>query len=180
VTPATRVVFTLNWAGLGDNVVLLDGGFEAWQAAGQPVSDETTTPPKGSLTITPGEMVVDAAWVKRHQGDSDYALIDARAPAYFDGISEDSNKKGHIPGAGNLPWARLIDENVKLKPEKELREILAEAGIQPGDTVVAYCHIGQFATMALFAARTLGHKTLLYDGAWQDWARQDLPTESAP
>ena len=69
---------------------------------------------------------------------------------------------------------------MKLKPASELRELLTRAGIKPGDTVVAYCHIGQFATMALFAARSLGHEVLLYDGAWQDWASHDLPVETAP
>jgi thiosulfate/3-mercaptopyruvate sulfurtransferase len=43
--------------------------------------------------------------------------------------------------------------------------------------VVAYCHIGQYATMALFAARTLGYEVKLYDGAFQDWAQRDLPVE---
>jgi thiosulfate/3-mercaptopyruvate sulfurtransferase len=41
----------------------------------------------------------------------------------------------------------------------------------PGDTVIAYCHIGQQATAVLFAARTLGHPVLLYDGSFEDWSR---------
>src|SRR5687767_13286603 len=40
VSPATRIVFTLAWAGLGDRTSLLDGGMEAWKAAGQRVTAE--------------------------------------------------------------------------------------------------------------------------------------------
>jgi thiosulfate/3-mercaptopyruvate sulfurtransferase len=67
-----------------------------------------------------------------------------------------------------------------LKDQASLREIFSAAGVEPGDTVVAYCHIGQYATMVLFAARILGHEVRLYDGAFQDWAARDLPvtTES--
>jgi thiosulfate/3-mercaptopyruvate sulfurtransferase len=48
--------------------------------------------------------------------------------------------------------------------------------VKPGDTVIAYCHIGQQATAAIFAARTLGHPVLLYDGSFEDWSkRADAP-----
>ena len=180
VTPSTRVVFTLDWAGLADNTVLLDGGIDAWKAAGNSTGKQSNPVAEGSVTINPRDLVVDSQWIQKHRDDAKYALVDARAPAYFDGISEDTNKKGHIPGAGSLPWTTLVDESVKLKSEKELRELLSKAGISPGDTVVAYCHIGQFATMAMFAARSLGHEVLLYDGAWQDWASHDLPVETSP
>ncbi len=180
VTPATRVVFTLDWAGLGGGTVLLDGGIDAWKAAGHTTGKQEPQITAGSATIKPRKLVVDSSWIENHQDSPGYALVDARAPAYFDGISEDTNKKGHIPGAGSLPWTTLLNDNVKLKPESELRDLLAKAGIQPGDTVVAYCHIGQFATMAMFAARSLGHEVLLYDGAWQDWASHDLPVEITP
>ena len=54
----------------------------------------------------------------------------------------------------------------------------AEAGVEPNDTVVTYCHIGQQATATLFGALTLGHKVLLYDGSFEDWVRRDLPVEN--
>jgi thiosulfate/3-mercaptopyruvate sulfurtransferase len=54
------------------------------------------------------------------------------------------------------------------------------AGIQPGDRVVSYCHIGLQATMAYFTARYLGYDARLYDGSWEDWsAHTELPAETA-
>jgi thiosulfate/3-mercaptopyruvate sulfurtransferase len=53
------------------------------------------------------------------------------------------------------------------------------AGVQPGDTVAAYCHVGGQATMVLLAARLLGHPVRLYDGSMADWNERTLPLENA-
>ena len=76
--------------------------------------------------------------------------MDGRARAFYDGVRSDSQKSGHIPGAGSVPWTELVDESLRLKPVAELRQVFAAAGVKPGDTVVAYCHIGQYATMVMF------------------------------
>jgi thiosulfate/3-mercaptopyruvate sulfurtransferase len=55
--------------------------------------------------------------------------------------------------------------------------MFAEAGIAPGETVVAYCHIGQQATAVLFAARLAGHPVKLYDGSFTEWEDLKLPIE---
>jgi thiosulfate/3-mercaptopyruvate sulfurtransferase len=45
--------------------------------------------------------------------------------------------------------------------------------------VIGYCHIGIQATAVIFAARTLGHPVMLYDGSFQDWsAHTDFPVEN--
>lgn len=180
VTPTARVVFTLDWAGLGDRTRLLNGGLTAWSAAGAPVSSEATTPAAGDVTVRPrADLVVDAGWVEAHAGDAGIQVVDARSGAYFDGVSEDRGKAGHIPGAGSLPWTELVDETTLLvHPADRLETLFAGAGVEDGDTVVGYCHIGQYATMMLFAARLLGHEVKLYDGAMQDWAARDLPVEA--
>jgi len=180
VSPTTRFVFELDWAGLGDRTVLLDGGLGAWKAAGHAVTADVPKVQTGALTLRPRPtLVVDADFVgqlaKPAHGT---ALVDGRARAFYDGVREDQGRAGHIPGALSIPWTELISDSVRFRSDEELRAVFTAAGVQPGDTVVAYCHIGQYATAVLFAARTLGHDVKLYDGAFQDWARKDLPVEA--
>lgn len=180
VTPTARVVFTLDWAGLGDRTSLLDGGLDAWKAAGLDVTGDVRSPAAGDVVVRPRpELVVGADYVEAHAAADGFQVVDARSAGHFDGVQEDRGKAGHIPGAGSVPWTSLIDEEtLLLHPPERLRELFAAAGVEEGDTVVGYCHIGQYATLMLFAARTLGHEVTLYDGAFQDWAQRDLPVET--
>ena len=61
VSPATRAWLTLEYMGLGSRTSIMDGGLEAWMAAGFPVSRDV--PPAGTGTLrtvaSPG-IVVDA------------------------------------------------------------------------------------------------------------------------
>jgi len=180
VTPTTRVLYTLLWGGLGDRTVLLDGGLGAWKAAGGEITAEVPAPSPGAVTVRPQPArVVTADWVQAHTATPGYRIVDGRAAAFYDGIREDRGKAGHIPGAGGLPWTQLVDEELRFRSPAELRALFDAAGVKPGDTVVAYCHIGQYATAVIFAARTLGHEIVLYDGAFQDWAARGLPVESS-
>jgi thiosulfate/3-mercaptopyruvate sulfurtransferase len=87
-------------------------------------------------------------------------------------------RKGHIPGAGNIPFNSLIDaQGMFLKPD-QLREKFAAAGAKSGDRVVSYCHIGQQATVVYFTARYLGFDARMFDGSFEDWnAHADWPVE---
>jgi thiosulfate/3-mercaptopyruvate sulfurtransferase len=179
VSPATRVIFTLDYAGLGAGSALLDGGMQAWKAEGRALSTEAPKQSRGQLaTLGVKPIIVDAAWVKRRLGSPRLHLIDGRAAVFYDGVEMGGSRKGHIPGAKSLPYTEIADDRLKLRSAEELRALFARAGVAPGDTVVAYCHIGQQATAVLFAARSLGHPVLLYDGSYQDWSRRaDLPVE---
>ena len=182
VTPVTRILFTLDAAGFGDRSHLLDGGLEAWSAAGQPVEGGAAAAyAPGTVTLRPVDRVVSGEWVLENGSADGVALIDARAPAAYDGVESDSGMDGHIPGAGSLFWQRLYREEadgaVFLRPDPELRALFQDAGFEPGDLVVGYCHIGQYATAMLLAARRLGYETRLYDGSTNEWRATDWPRE---
>ncbi len=188
VSPAARVLFTLDAAGLGARAGFLDGGLQAWVAAGGKLSTEDAAPAQGSLpALAMKPLVVDAAAVTRLLGTPGMAVVDARDRAYFDGSKTGGSagqphRRGHIAGARSVPFSSLFDDRDRLLPEGELRSRFDAAGVKPGDTVVAYCHIGQQATAVLLAARRLGHPVLLYDGSFQDWSlfQKDLPVEAGP
>lgn len=181
VSPATRVVFTLDWFGLGDRTALLDGGIDAWKRRGLAVTRDVPPAAKGKLSSrSPRPIIVDAAWVRANAPGRGVALVDARAPVYYDGPRHGDHRPGHIPGAVNIPFTSLADDSLRLTSLSALRDRFRAAGVKEGDTVVAYCHIGQQATAVLFAARALGHAVRLYDGSFDDWSRRtELPVESS-
>ena len=180
VSPTTRVLFTLDHAGLGSRSALLDGGMIAWKEAGLPLTTEVPPPKAGSLSklnVQPRVVTID--FVKANAGTPDFKLIDGRAAVFYDGVEQGNNRKGHIPGARSIPYTEIADEKGKLRSVAELTKLFRDAGVGPKDTVVAYCHIGQQATAVLFAARTLGHPVLLFDGSFQEWGRRtDLPVDN--
>lgn len=185
VTPSTRVVFTLDYAGLGDRTSLLDGGMQTWKSENRPLTKEVPPAGKGTLAaLKTKPVIVDAEWVKANIGKPGISVVDGRAAAFYDGVQtgrgmQGPQRTGHIAGAKSVPYTAVTDKSLKLLSRDELAAVFAKAGIKPGDTVVGYCHIGQQATGMLFAARSLGHKVLLYDGSFEDWsARADYPVET--
>lgn len=177
VSPATRVVFTLYAAGLGDRVSLLDGGMSHWAG---PVSDKAPAPKAGHLSdLHMLPVVVDQAFVKAHATAPGYAIVDARARVFYDGLQPGGPmlhmKLGHVPGARSVPFTSFNNDDLTMKTPDEAKAIFAAAGIRPGDHVIAYCHIGQQATEVLFAAREAGIDAVLYDGSFEDWAIHDQP-----
>ncbi len=179
-SPSTRIIFTLDWIGLGDRTVFLDGGMPAWKLAGGEVTAALPTIQPGKLSVKPTKnLVVDADWVNSHRSTPGYALIDARSPDMYDGTHPSKVKSGHIPGAHNIPFDQVINDSGVLKPASEIAAMFEQAGVKKGDTVVGYCHLGMQATAMLFAARTLGYNVVLYDGSFHDWEKRDLPVEGA-
>lgn len=183
ISPATRILFTLGVAGLGNRASLLDGGMDAWRRERRAVTSEAPAPRTGRLSLPRLQgWTADAAFVRANAGRPGFALIDARAPALYDGVQvggsrDRPHKRGHIPGARNIPFTTLTDANRRVRPAAELAAAFARAGVRPGDTVIVYCHIGQQGTAILFAARSLGYNALLYDGSFEDWSRRDFPAE---
>jgi thiosulfate/3-mercaptopyruvate sulfurtransferase len=175
VSPATRVVLTLDAAGLGGHTGLLDGGMPAWQRAGHPVTAAVTPPRTGSLApLAMRPVVVDATTVVASLGKPGFAVVDARNTEYYDGTETGGmpghmHRPGHIKGAVSIPFDSVFNDANQLRANDDLAARFARAGVKPGDTVIGYCHIGQQATAMLFAARRLGHPVLLYDGSFEDW-----------
>ena len=114
-------------------------------------------------------------------GQPHVALMDARDYGQYSGrLVRGHGRRGHIPGALNVPREELIDpESGTFRSSSELARLFALHGITPEDHVVAYCNGGVAATTVLFTLAMLGYPKLTnYDGSWNEWGqRDDLPTE---
>ena len=180
---AARAFFTLDYLGHGGRVALLDGSVEAWKAGGRSLTAEVPRIARGNFTPRPQpERVGDAGWVSARLGNPRISLIDARPRAQFTGAEPGDGvaRPGHIPGAANLFWEDLFlsREDPRLKDLQTLHTLFRQAGVNHGDTVVAYCRSGMQASFAYFVARYLGYETRMYDGSFLDWSRRtNLPVE---
>ena len=180
---ATRAVLTLSWAGLGVNTTLMDGGLDLWESEGRATTADVPVAKAGTLArlkLLP--IVASLEDVQRAQHAARMKIVDARDRAFYDGTQEGGNQaarnRGHIPGALSVPYSSLYADNGTLKTDDELKTIFKDAGVEPGDTVITYCHIGQQATSTLFAARALGFNVKLYDGSMDEWSLKKLPVET--
>jgi thiosulfate/3-mercaptopyruvate sulfurtransferase len=186
---AARAFMTLEVMGLQGRVQMLDGGLGGWREEGRDLSVEEPAFEIGDVTLRPrDDVVVDADWVHARLDDPSIALVDARPDDEYtgaDGGMGGRTNPGHIPGAHQMYWERLVESRAvpRLHELERLRGLFREAGAEQGETVVAYCMVGMRASFTYFAARLLGYDTKFYDGSWMDWGRRaDLPyvTGSSP
>lgn len=174
ITLATRMVFAFTYYGMGNQVSFLDGGYEAWKKEGRVISQGIEPIQKSALTInSTRELIVDAEWISKNLASPEITIVDARAKNFFDGKGGGTARQGHIKGAKNLVFSSLVDSTNKFKSQNELQQLFENVGIKKSTMLVAYCHVGQQATLVYFAATMLGYKVKVYDGSFEDWNYHD-------
>jgi thiosulfate/3-mercaptopyruvate sulfurtransferase len=168
-----RLWWMFKWAG-HENVAVLAGGLQAWQAAGGAVnSGEEPAHFQANFLLQPERAtLVDTQAIAAQLGSPAQTLIDARATPRFKGEEEPLDPvAGHIPGALNRPFGQNLTLEGKFKPAEQLKaEFTALLDQRDPATVVHHCGSGVSALPNLIAMEVAGlGRTALYAGSWSDW-----------
>jgi thiosulfate/3-mercaptopyruvate sulfurtransferase len=170
---APRVWWMLRAMGF-NNCALLDGGLPAWLKAGYEVESEADAGPvaPGNFCARPVEgMFCNIDKVASALRSDGISVVDARPAPRFRGEVDEPRaglRRGHMPGAGNLPFPDLF-ENGLLKPKPVLQSMLADHFSDDNHTICS-CGSGVTACVLAFAAHLIGNdKVSVYDGSWSEW-----------
>jgi thiosulfate/3-mercaptopyruvate sulfurtransferase len=162
-----------------DDVRLLDGGRDYWVEGDYPTTEESPDFPSVEYEAAgPRESIRAYRQDVENAIDRELPLVDVRSPEEFSGevlappgLQETAQRGGHIPGAQNISWAAVTNDDGTFKDAEEIRELYAAEGIDGDSTVVAYCRIGERSSVAWFALHELlGYEDAInYDGSWTEW-----------
>ncbi|PKO39012.1 MAG: sulfurtransferase [Betaproteobacteria bacterium HGW-Betaproteobacteria-6] len=168
---AGRLWWLLRWLG-HDRVALLDGGLQAWQAAGGVQTRIVPTYSPCIFVPLVQDRLVEADYVLERIETPSMHLVDARGPDRFRGENETIDPVGgHIPGAVNRFFKDNLLPDGRFKPAAELRaEWLAILSGSPPDLVVHQCGSGVSACLNMVAMEIAGLPgSRLYAGSWSEW-----------
>lgn len=170
---AARAWFVLRHFGF-DNASILDGGIGKWRAEGRALEAVPAERAGGGLSPVPERQDVRTLADVRANLDSKAELVvDARGPARFSGEEAETRPglaSGHIPGAINLPYGKLLNADGTWKRGDALRQAFTDAGVDLSRPIVTSCGSGITASVLLFGLYLLGkHDFALYDGSWTEW-----------
>lgn len=179
---AAYAAWVFNLYGFED-VRLLDGGLKKWEEVdGRELTQDVPQPERGTWEASPQNFDIRAFQpevLDIVNTDADVNLIDIRSPEEFNGEvgvsaelfeGEGTTIWGHIPGAANVPWGAIVNEDGTYKSAEEIREIYEEAGVDFDNPIIAYCRIGERASHTWFAlSQILEADVKVYDGGWTEW-----------
>ena len=168
---ASRLWWMLRWIG-HQRVAVLDGGWQAWLAAGLPVTAEVPVPTKKRFTVAVQPSFVDANYVLQHLHAPDMVLLDARANDRYHGRNETIDPVGgHIPGAVNRFFKENLTPQGYFKSPAQLRADFAPLlGKVSPEAIVSQCGSGVTACHNLLAMEIAGLSGgRLYPGSWSEW-----------
>ncbi|OBG16788.1 thiosulfate sulfurtransferase [Mycolicibacterium celeriflavum] len=161
---SARAWWVLTAAGI-DDVRILDGGLEAWTAAGGSLETGAVAPEPGDVTVAHDDLYAGAR--RTVTADAVLAsgvLLDARAAERFRGDAEPVDPvAGHIPGAVNVPSTSLLADDGTLRTDDDLVE-----GLRDSDVAV-YCGSGVTAAVTIAGLAAAGVDAALFPGSWSQW-----------
>ncbi|MDY0249227.1 MAG: sulfurtransferase [Pseudomonas sp.] len=186
---AARVYWTLKYLGLSD-LSVLNGGFQQWQRAQQPISIDATQVSASQLTVQSNPKLVilkDELLEKITQQDNSYQLLDARPPLFYQGKvkAPTASIGGTIATAQNTPFQQWFnDSDTRIRPIEEIKQMVHAQGLDQAQETVSFCNTGHWAATNWFVLSELaGLKDVrLYPASLAEWTQTEvsLPMENTP
>ena len=184
---AARLWYLLRWIGVPARV--LDGGFAAWVAAGEPV-ESGEAPALDPVESWPAEGV-RRAWVSRQEleqrsADDERPLVCGLPAGAFTGSEPTRySRRGRIPGSVNVSSRDLFTRDGHVKSRVELILAYDAAGVDVAENngeVLLYCGGGISAAANALTLAAIGSSAVrIYDGSLEEWsADPSLPLETGP
>jgi len=167
---AARGWWVLRWAGLA-KVLLLDGGFPAWRAAGLPVATSPGAPGAGDVDLSAGHMPVldmEGAAALARAG----VLLDTRIRGNYigGGVAPGHAPRGHIPGSVSAPAADALTEAGTFLEAETLRHLFAGLGADGSRPLGVTCGAGISAAHGVAALASIGVTAAMFPGSWAAWS----------
>jgi thiosulfate/3-mercaptopyruvate sulfurtransferase len=177
---ATFAFWILKYYGFQD-IRLLNGSRKKWLDEDRPYIVDIPSYPRGNYKASDPDKSIRAfmRYIQEAIESQSKILIDVRGKDEFDGISlapseyssEYGQIGGHIPGAINVPWNLMVNEDGTFKTAEYLKNLYESLNITPEKEVITYCGIGERASYTWFVLKyLLGYPNVKsYDGSWLEW-----------
>ena len=177
---AGRLVWTLDLLGYS-NWSYLNGGIVSWVKEGFPTDSEANQPVSQNTQVSIANPSVrsDVDSITSKLDDANFAIWDARSPGEYRGDMVRSARGGHIPGAVNIEWTDLMDQQRNLRLREDAQAILDAAGLTQDKAITTHCQSHHRSAFTYMVARILGYKNIsAYDGSWSEWGNlETTPVE---
>jgi thiosulfate/3-mercaptopyruvate sulfurtransferase len=171
---AARLWWALKYYG-HPRVAVLDGGWKKWTAEGRPITANVPAIAPAQFIAHPDPVIYRSGDQVASTLDTATRLVDLRSPEEFTGKSSRASRKGHIPGAVNVPRPAFVASDGTLLPPDALRQKFAAVGVDDSvPEIITYCNAGVSASFGLLALHVAGFKNAaVYDGSWKDWGNDE-------